>query len=96
MQLPFSRPQLSRSLYAVGLPLMFGIGLVGGSKTKHRRYWVFYGLLLLLLVLQAACGGSNNSTGAGTGTPSPTNYTVTVAGASGAIEHTTQVAVTVQ
>jgi YVTN family beta-propeller protein len=98
MQLRSSASQLSNSFYAVGLPLMFGIALVGGSKTKHCRYWLFCGLLLLLLVLQTACGGSNNSTGAGpgNGTPSPTNYTVTVAGASGAIEHTIQVTVTVQ
>jgi uncharacterized repeat protein (TIGR03803 family) len=98
MLLHSSRPQLSKSLYALGLPLMFGIALVGGSKTKHRRYWLFCGLLLLLLVLQTACGGGNNSTDAGTGNGAPptTNYTVTVAGSSGAIEHTTQVTVTVQ
>jgi hypothetical protein len=68
---------------------MFGIAFIQGSNTKRRRYWFVGILLLLLLVLQTACGGSNNKT-------SPRNYTVTVTGTSGAIQHTRQVTVTVQ
>jgi FG-GAP-like repeat/Divergent InlB B-repeat domain len=88
---PASYRRLSKSLYALWLPLMLGITLVGGSKKLRRAYWVLGGLLVLV-VLQVACGGSNNSSGGGT----PTNYTVTVTSTSGAIQHTTQVAVTVQ
>jgi hypothetical protein len=94
MQMRWSRPELSKSLYAVGLPLLLGIALVGGSKTNRRRHPLFCGLFLVLSVLQMACGGGINSSG--NGTPSPMNYTVTVAGVSGTIEHTAQVIVTVQ
>lgn len=83
-----SRRQL-KALAALWLPLMFGVTLIGGVKKLRRPYWVLGGLLLLAL-LQAACGG--NSGGGGT----PRNYTVTVTGTSGAIQHTAQVAVTVQ
>jgi hypothetical protein len=88
---PASYRRLSKSLYALWLPLMLGITLVGGSKKLRRAYWVLGGLLVLV-VLQVACGGSNNNSGGGT----PTNYAVTVTSTSGAIQHTTQVAVTVQ
>src|SRR5262249_45580389 len=77
MHVRFSRSWLSKPLYALGLPLMFGIAFIQGSNTKRRRYWFVGILLLLLLVLQTACGGSNNKT-------SPRNYTVTVTGTSGA------------
>jgi hypothetical protein len=93
LQLPSGRPQLGRSLYTLWLPLMLGITLVGGAKKQHGRYGLFCGLLLLLF-LQTACGGSSSSSGIGT-TP-PTNYTVTVTGAAGTIQHATQVTVTVQ
>lgn len=91
LQLPFSRPQLSKSLYAVWLPLLFGVTVVGRSKKQWRRYCVLCGLLLLVLILQAACGSSS-----GGGTQAPMNYTVTVTGTSGAIQHSTQVTVAVQ
>jgi hypothetical protein len=90
---PLSHRQLGKSLYAVWLPLMFGITVVGGSKKLRRRYWVLCGFLLLLF-LQTACGGGNSSSGGGK--QGPTNYTVTVTGASGTMRHTTQVTVTVQ
>lgn len=94
MQFHPSYLQLSKSLYALGLPLMFGIVVVGRSKTKHRWSFVFCGLLLALVVLQMACGGSSSSSGSTTSFPR--NYAVAVSGASGAIEHTAQVIVTVQ
>jgi hypothetical protein len=90
---PSSHRALSRSLYAVFPPLMFGIAVVAGSK-RQRRYWPLCGFLLLLFVLQTACGGGNSSNGGGT--QGPTNYTVMVTGTSGLIQHTSQVAVTVQ
>ena len=94
MLVPSGHWQLGKPLLAIWLPLMFGITVVGGSKKLRRRYWVLCGLLMLMFFLQTACGGSNSSSGGGT--PSPTNYTVTVTGTSGTIQHTTQVTVTVQ
>jgi len=94
MQNPATHRQLGRLLYALWLPFMFGIAVVGGSRRLRCGYWALCSVLLLLLVLQTACGGGNNSNHGGT--KGPTNYTVTVTGASGAIQHTTQVAVTVQ
>jgi len=89
---PVSDPLLSKSLYALWLPLMLGITFVGRSKKLRRRYWVLGGLLLLLVFSQLACGGSPSSSVV----QQPTNYTVTVTGASGTITHTTSVTVTLQ
>jgi hypothetical protein len=93
MQMASSRSQFSRSLYALWLPLMVGIAVVGGTQKQRRQIGLFCGLLLLL-ILQMACGG-NSSSNTHT-TPPPTDYTVTVTGASGAIQHSTQITVTVQ
>jgi hypothetical protein len=93
MQAPSSHRQ-RRLLYALWLPFMFGIIVVGGSRKLRRGYWALCGVFLLSFLLQIACGGGNSSNG--TGTQGPTNYTVTITGASGAIQHTTQVTVTVQ
>jgi DNA-binding beta-propeller fold protein YncE len=80
------------SFYVLSLPLMFGVTLVGRWKKWRCGPRVLGGLLVLLLFLQIACAsGRNNFT-----TPPPTNYAVTVTATSGAIQHTTQVAVTVQ
>jgi hypothetical protein len=72
---------------------MLGVTLVGGAKKRHCPYGLFCGLMVLLF-LQTACGGGSSS--GGNGPPPPTNYTVTVTGAAGTIQHATQVAVTVQ
>jgi len=90
---PANNRRLSKSVYALWLPLMFGVTVVGGSKKLRRRYWVLCGLLLLFVVLQTACGGGSPSNGI---VQQPTNYTVSVTGVSGVITHTTQVTVTVQ
>jgi hypothetical protein len=50
---------------------------------------MMFAVFFALLLFQVACGGSHKTTG-------PTNYTVTVTAISGAIQHTTQVAVAVQ
>ena len=91
MQELTGRPQLGRSLYTLWLPLMLGIALVGGTKKQQGRYGLFCGLLLLLF-LQTACGGNSPVTQR----PGPVNYMVTVTAASGAIQHSTQVVLTVQ
>jgi uncharacterized repeat protein (TIGR03803 family) len=76
--------------YAVWLPLAFFLAAVRRSKKTRCGYWALGGALVLLLVLQSACGGTG-------GTPtSQTNYTVTVTATSGAIQHTTQVEITLR
>jgi hypothetical protein len=90
---PALHRQLSKSLYAVWLPLMFVFTLVGGSKNQRRWDATVGALLLLMVLLQTACGGAGSRTSV---VQQPTNYTVTVTGAAGTIQHTTQVAVTVQ
>jgi Divergent InlB B-repeat domain len=95
MRLPSSHPQLSKFLYAMWLPLVFGITVVGEAKKIPRRHWILYGFLAVMFISQTACGGGNSSSNSVLH-QAPTNYTVTVTGASGAIQHTTQIAVTVQ
>jgi DNA-binding beta-propeller fold protein YncE len=97
VQPPSTQRQLSKLLYALWLPFMFGITLVGGSRKLRSGHRAVCGLLVLSLFLQTACGGGTSSSGSnGTGTSAPTNYTVMVTGTSGTIQHTTQVGVTVQ
>jgi uncharacterized repeat protein (TIGR03803 family) len=93
LQLPSSRRQFSRFLYAVWLPLMLGIAVVGGLR-KQRSGWALHGCLALLLLALVACGGSSSSNT--TINQQPTNYMVTVIGSSGSIQHTAQVTVTTQ
>jgi DNA-binding beta-propeller fold protein YncE len=88
---PSGRWPLSKSLFALWLPLTLVMIAVGGSKKLRRQCWVLGGFLLLLLLFQTACAGG----GGGTIT-TPVNYTVTVTAASGSIQHTTPVTVTVQ
>jgi len=89
--LPSSHGRLLNSLDAVGIPLMFAITLVGGSKKQRRWYRALAALLVLFALLPTGCGGNS-----GGGTPGPLNFTVTVTGISGTIQRTTQVMVTVQ
>lgn len=92
---PTIRGQL-KFLFATCLPfpgiVLFGIGLIS-RKQRHRscNLWLLTGSLLALFAVVAGCGGSSNGL-----QPPPQNYTVTVTGTSGAIQHTTQVIVTVQ
>jgi hypothetical protein len=94
-QLPREHLRFLRSLYVLWLPLMFGVSVVRPSTKYRRRYGLFCGWLLLLFSLQIACGGGGTSTN-NAGTSSPTNYTVTLTGTSATIQHTAQVAVTVE
>ena len=94
---PTIRGQL-KLLYAAWLPLpgivLFGIGLISHKQRDHRRkLWLLTGSLLALFAVVAGCGVNSNVTT----TPSPQaqSYVVTVTGASGAIQHTTLVTVTV-
>jgi hypothetical protein len=87
---PASQQKLGRSFYAMWLPLMLAATLLGRIKKQRPRHWIACGLFCALLLLQVACGGSS------TKTTGPTNYTVTVTGASGAIQHSIQIGVTVE
>jgi DNA-binding beta-propeller fold protein YncE len=82
---------LSKPLFALWLPLTLGIMAVGRSKKLRRQCWALGGFLILLLLLQTGCAGGGGGT-----TITPVNYTVTVRGVSGSIQHTTKVTVTVQ
>jgi uncharacterized repeat protein (TIGR03803 family) len=88
-------PLQFRSFYGLWLPLAIVsvIPVVAARKQRHRNSGV-WSLLLLVVLFEIACGGGNSS-GSNVG---PTNYEVTVTGSAntGAIQHTTQVTVTVQ
>ncbi len=94
MQPLLGHPQ-STLPYELWLPFVFGITAVGGPRKLRRGHWAICGWLLLVLFLQTACSGGSNSNG-GEGTQGPTNYTVTISGTSGVLQHTTQVTLTVQ
>jgi YVTN family beta-propeller protein len=93
--IPSGEAQFSRPLYAVLRPMQ-GLVLLGlcvaSSKIKQRRrqLWLACSLFIAFVALQIGCGG-----GSSTPPPTPLNYTVTVTATSGAIQHTTQVTVTV-
>ena len=94
MLAPSRHLQLGKSLFAVWLPLMFGIAVLGASKKTPRRHWILCSFLAVMFISQIACGGSSSSSN-GAVNQGPTNYTVMVTGTSGAIQHTTQLTVTV-
>ena len=94
--IPRSEGQPSRPLYAVFLPIplsLIGLGLAScKSRNRTRSLLLLCSLTLALVVLQVGCGGE----GSAPPPPPPLNYTVTVTANSGAIQHTTQVTVSVQ
>jgi len=90
MMRPSGSP-LAKLFYASLLPPVFAFIFIGGSNHRHCRLSCAF---LVLLFFLPACGGSNGSST--TTTPSPMNYTVTVTATSGTIQHTAQIAVTVQ
>jgi len=79
-------------LSAVLLPLgLLGCVLATGFDKKRRRHWALCLLMLVATVLPTGCGEvSSNSQ-----IPLQQNYAVTVTATSGALQHSTAVAVTV-
>ena len=85
---------VSGALLAVILPvpgiLLAGAGLISSRERKRRiRLWFLGGGLLTLFVAMAGCGGGTP--------PPPKNYTVTVtaASATGSVQHTASINLTV-
>lgn len=78
-------------LCAAWLPLgLLGCVLVTSFDKKRRRQWALCLLMLVATILPVGCG-SSVTTG-----PPPQNYTVTVTATSGALQHATNIIVTVQ
>jgi DNA-binding beta-propeller fold protein YncE len=98
--MPPSKAQVSRPLYAVFLPIslgLIGLGLASG-KSKNRRgsLWLVCSLFVAFVALLAGCGGGRITQMAPPPPPSSANYTVTVTGTSGTLQHSNLVNVTVQ
>jgi YVTN family beta-propeller protein len=93
--IPSGEAQLSRSLYAVFLPIslaLVGLGLADGKSRNGRRSpWLLCSVFIAFVALQAGCGGGSNNQL----TTAPLNYSVTVTATSGALQHTNLVNVTV-
>src|SRR5262249_11925785 len=75
------------------LPLgLVGCGLAAGLDKKRRGTRLLC-LLAMVAILLAACGSGSSSTNGGG--PPPQNYTVTVTATSAALQHSTNINVTV-
>src|SRR5262249_41165253 len=88
-------PKLVGNFYAAFLILpsvaLIGLGFPGHKPTvRSRQFWLLCSVFIVSIVLHAGCGGGSSNP-----PPPPLNYTVTVTATSGAIQHTTQVSVTV-
>ena len=103
------RPFLALSLSFIGV--MFGsVMLTNSRNARQRGFWLALGLVLLIGLLMVGCGGSkgsptsttqspasSSSTGSAPSAPAPApqNFMVTVTGASGSIQQSGTVSVTV-
>jgi hypothetical protein len=93
---PFSVGWRSGPLYGVVLPFpglaLIGYGMAASkSKKRRRQLLLLCGLFIAFVALQAACGGGSSGQQL-----QPQSYTATVTATSGALQHTSQITVTVQ
>jgi FG-GAP-like repeat len=93
VQWPVGTRRSAFFLLAAFAPLMFGMCFVNRLQPRLQMHAILFALFLFLIV-GSACGGSNTAGSGNTG-PSGLAYTVTVTATSGTINHTAQVAVTV-
>src|SRR5204863_2313354 len=91
---------LLRMSYVLWLPLL-GIVLANAGRSQKRTAKErVLGILLCCLLMfglasQLACGGGSSSSGGNGSTPKG-NYTVTISGNSGSLQHSTSVPLAVQ
>jgi hypothetical protein len=89
------RPVLAIWIFTPGF-LLFGLVSVGGKRRKIGRPCALLILLIGLALFATACGsGSNSTTPVTTGT-TPGTYTMVVTAASGSVNHTMPLTLTVQ
>jgi hypothetical protein len=91
----FTAPRFEQGarLYAAWLPLgLFGFALAMSFDRKRRGLWALSILLLVATILPQGCGIASSNPPP---PPHSQNYTVTVTATSGALQHSTQISVTV-
>ena len=88
----------SLQFLALSLPffgIVVGSAALGEGKKKSRRgVWIALVLVLALSLVLAGCGGGGSSPSAGA--PAGGSYPVTITGASGALQQSTSIMLSVQ
>ncbi len=91
--IPFNDSRRLSPLYAAFLPIplaLIAFGLRPGNS-RRRQLRLPCGFLIAIVALLAGCGGGSSSPPP----PPPLDYSITVTASSGAVQHSTQVTVTV-